>query len=82
VRVLNVTGRDQRLTKGCPVAYCEPVFTVYGVIFAMKSEDYGRTDRVYQRIHTRGATDSPNPEETAPTKTGGNRQDARRHATT
>jgi hypothetical protein len=30
----------------------EELATKYGNIFAIKSDDYGRIDRVYQRIHT------------------------------
>jgi hypothetical protein len=94
MRVLNATRRDQKLTKGFPLAHCEAVTLVappdvgqrqvkdsiprlqdvmaaawpnlnntqsqeleellakYGGIFAMKSDDCGRTGRVHHRIDT------------------------------
>jgi hypothetical protein len=94
MRVLIANRREQKLTKGYPLAHCEPItlvippnveqpqvqdttpkfqdemaaarpdfsdaeyrdleehLTEYSDIFAMESDDYGRTDRVYQRIDT------------------------------
>jgi hypothetical protein len=38
--------------------------TEYGDIFAMKRDDYRRTDRVYHSIERGGQTNPPSPEET------------------
>jgi hypothetical protein len=124
VRVLNATRSKQKLTKGSPLAHCEPVtlvtppdveeaqvrntipklqnvieaakanlsdaevreleglLTEYGNIFAMDSDDYGRTDRVCHRRYGRGLTDSPTPEEAPSSITCGYGRDARGHART
>jgi hypothetical protein len=60
----------------------EKLITEYEDIFAMKNDDYGWTDNEYHRRHRRVLTDSPNPKEAPPNKTGRNRRDARGHAAT
>jgi hypothetical protein len=53
---LNLTDAESR--------EMEELLHEYRDILAKKSDDYGRTDRVYHRIHTGGGpTDSPTPED-------------------
>lgn len=58
----------------------EELLIEYADIFAMKSDNYGWTDRLYHSIDTGEARPiCQHSEEAFPTKTGRNRRDPRRH---